>query len=648
MLDFSLYLLYRAGTAIATIFPLRLLFHLGDLMGLIGWLVLPHYRRLAQRNLAIAFADEKPPAELRRIARRHFQRLGANLFCSAKMGSMPPEQLAQHLETEGFDVVHNYLRNGKPVVLLLSHIGAWELFAQLFPRYVNYTRLSTVYQRLGNPYIDADIRRKRGRTGVEMFDRADGFHGPIELLRSGGLIGILADQHAGDHGLWTPLFGRLASTSTLPGLLSKRTGAAVIGAAVYTIGAARWRMIFTNRIDSPGDSPDTIAFKANETTERQIRLAPEDWFWVHNRWKTPKPNFLLTHYKRGIYVPDNARPLKPFRIFIRSSNWLGDSVISMPAVRAIKNGRPDVQITIAAPERIVSVWKLLPEVDHVIGLKKRSLFQAIRMIRQQPAFDAAILFPNSLRSALEVWCGGIPRRVAYQGHNRKLLLNQIIPERPNYGPVQHQVFRYLHIAREVGGPPGSPEVQPNSSGRERVNGAIAKIGLCPGAEYGPAKRWFPNRFAEVAQAVSAQQPVQWILFGTSTDAPIGAGIEASLNSNCVNRIGKTSIDELVGELRECALLLTNDTGTMHLATILGVPVIAVFGSTDPRLTGPLGTAGHVIRHQVECSPCFLRACPIDFRCMEAVTVNEVVQAILSVLKKTSDVSGPGTFAFPKT
>ena len=607
-------------------------------MGLMAWLLLPQYRRLARRNLEIAFDKEKPPRELRRIARRHFGRLGANLVCSAKMGSMPIEKLAEYLETEGLEAVHEELRNGRPIVLLLSHIGAWEMFAQVFPLYVNYTRLSTVYQRLGNRYIDAHIRRRRGRTGVEMFNRADGFHGPIELLRSGGVIGILADQHAGDHGLWTPLFRRLASTSTLPALLSKRTGAAVIAAAVYTMGAGRWRMVFTGRIDSPGDSPKAITFKANEIIERQIRRAPEDWFWVHNRWKTPKPNFLLSRYKRGVYVPPNFDQLKPFRILIRGSNWLGDAVISMPAVRAIKAGRIDAHVTVAAPKKIAAVWKLLPEVDEVIHLKERSLLSSIQLIRQRPAFDAAILFPNSLRASLEVWWGGIPRRVAYRGHHRKWLLNQVIPEHSKIGPVQHQVRHYFQIAREVGGSIVSVDMSAVLP-RQQKNGAIPKIALCPGAEYGPAKRWFPERFAEVARTVLTQQPVEWVLFGTSTDREIGAIIEAALEPNCVNRIGKTSMDDLIAELNECVLLLSNDTGTMHLATLLGVPVLAVFGSTDPQLTGPLGRTGEVIRHQVECSPCFLRACPIDLRCMKAVTVHEVVNSIFSLLRKVNEQSG---------
>ena len=633
MLDFSIYLLYRAGTAIASALPVRLLFALGSFLGLGAWLALPQYRRLARRNLEIAFAKEKSPRELRRIVRRHFQISAANLLCGAKMGSMPPEKLVRYVEPENLDVIHHELRAGRPVILLLSHIGNWELLAQMVPHYADYARIGTVYQKLGNRYIDQDVSRKRAGTGAELFDRSEGFHKPIELLRSGGLIGILGDQHAGDHGVWTPFFGKLASTSPLPGLLAKRTGAAVIAAAVYTEGPARWRMVFTARLDSAGESVNAVTAKANRTIEQQIRKAPVDWFWVHNRWKTPKPAFLLTHYKRGLYVPPEMpiQALKPFRILIRAANWLGDSIISMSAVRAIKAGRPDAHITIAAPQKIAAAWKLVPEVDEIISLTSGSLFTAVGLIRRQPRFDAAILFPNSLRTALEVWLAGVPRRIGYRGHHRRWLLNQVISEPSRRGPIEHQVHRYLHIAREVGGP-AEPPVSvflPRANG----NGATAKIGLCPGAEYGPAKRWLPERFAEVAAGLSAQRPVQWILFGTPGDAENGAIVEAAVGANCVNRIGQTTLHELITELGECALLLTNDTGTMHLATILGVPVVAVFGSTEPRLTGPLGSGHHVIRHQVECSPCFLRECPIDFRCMKAVTVAEVTESVAALLKR---------------
>jgi lipopolysaccharide heptosyltransferase II len=491
-------------------------------------------------------------------------------------------------------------------------------------------RNASVYQKLGNRFIDEHVRRTRSHTGLELFDRQAGFEPVIELLRSGGGVGVLSDQHAGDHGLWTPFFGRLASTSPLPALLAKRTRAAIIAAGVYTIGPARWRMVFTERFDQPGGSVAELTSRINEIIEQQIRVAPEDWFWVHNRWKTPEPNFLLARYKRGVYLPPgiSAHDLKSFRILIRSSNWLGDAVMSVPAVRAIKNGRPDARVTVAAPVNIAPMWKLVPEVDTIIPLPNDSLLPVISLLKRQRNFDVAILFPNSLRVALESWLSGIPRRVGYRGHWRRLLLNQTVREPRKPGPPEHHSLRFLRIARECGAE--TPNAQPLSQ-TSNIKHQTSKLGLCPGAEYGPAKRWLPERFAEVAAKVSAQSSAQWILFGTKNDMAIGDQIATAIGDHCVNRIGHTTLDQLIDELRECRLVLTNDTGTMHLAALLGVPVVAIFGSTEPRLTGPLGDGHIILRHHVECSPCFLRECPIDFRCMKAVRSAEVADAVLSIL-----------------
>jgi lipopolysaccharide heptosyltransferase II len=466
-----------------------------------------------------------------------------------------------------------------------------------------------------------------------LFDRHDGFEPVIDLLRSGGGVGVLSDQHAGDHGVWTPFFGRLASTSPLPALLAKRTRAALIAAGVYTTGPARWRMAFTGRFDQTGASVAVLTSKINQVIEEQIRRAPEDWFWVHNRWKTPEPNFLLAHYKRGIYLPPgvSASDLKPFRILIRSSNWLGDAVMSVPAVRAIKGGRPDVHLTIAAPDKIAPMWKLIPEVDAIIPLPDASLLSVVRLLRLQLPFDVAILFPNSLRVTLETWLSGIPRRVGYRGHWRSWLVNQIVREPRKPGPPEHHSLRFLRIARECGAETSNIEVpKPNQTSNIKRQ---TFIGLCPGAEYGPAKRWLPERFAEAAAKITEQSSAQWILLGTKNDAAIGEQIAAAIGDYCVNRIGQTTLEQLIDELRQCSLLLTNDTGTMHLAALLGVPVVAIFGSTEPRLTGPLGNRHTILRHHVECSPCFLRECPIDFRCMKAVSADEVAGAVLSMLAK---------------
>jgi lipopolysaccharide heptosyltransferase II len=226
------------------------------------------------------------------------------------------------------------------------------------------------------------------------------------------------------------------------------------------------------------------------------------------------------------------------------------------------------------------------------------------------------------------------------------LLTEIVPEAVKAGPPKHQAVHYLRIAESLGAEISdefiaskkTPNAQRSTSNAQQQSSSQLStlnsqllVGLCPGAEYGPAKRWLPERFAEAAKLVAEQRPVQWILFGTKKDAEIGEEISKALGDRCVNRIGQTTIEQLIEELRECRLLLTNDTGTMHLAALLGVPVVAIFGSTEPQMTGPLGEGHIVLRHQVECSPCFLRECPIDFRCMKAVTTEEVVAAVLSQL-----------------
>jgi len=637
MFDYPVYLLYRAGTDLLVLLPLPFLFAMGQICGAIAWLFLPQYRKLALRNVRIAFGDELSETEMRRIVRRHFRWLGANLLCSVKFTRMPMEKILERVRLENFELVENCFRQNKPFVLLISHIGSWEFCTRL-SHFSRGQRTATIYQRIRNRHIDRHVRKARSRFGLEVFERSEGFGKAIELLRSGGGIGILMDQHAGDGGLWTPVFGRLASTTPLPALLARRTHAKLIGFAVHTEGFARWRAVAETPIDGVSESIEKLTAHSNEILEKQVRRAPEDWFWVHNRWKTPRPNFLLSRYKRGIFLPEKTR-LKPFRILIRSSNWLGDAVMSVPAVRAIKGGRPDAHVSVAVPEKLAPLWKIVSEVDEIIALPSKSVFVTARLFRQKPPFDVAILFPNSLRSALEVFLADIPRRVGLTGHWRRWLLNQG-PRKTFSRGIVHQTYKYLELATTVGAKvtPQFPAANPIKSRRAQF-----KFALCPGAEYGPAKRW--PRFAEVTEKIAARFPVRWILFGTPGDETVGLEIAKKLGGKCVNRIGQTTLGELIDELSACDLLLTNDTGTMHLAALLRVPTISIFGSTEPLRTGPLGRGHRIFRHHVECSPCFLRECPLDFRCMHAVTSAEVVSAIQNMISEQADPAKSGNVAF---
>ncbi len=168
---------------------MRILFSFGEFGGLLAYLFAGKYRRLARRNLAIALGREQTERELGRLTRRHFQRLGANLLCTLKFGRMPIEKIAACVTLENENILHEELRAGRGAVVALSHLGSWELFAQICPREFGYAPIGTVYQRLGNRSIDADVQRQRARTGVQLFDRSAGFHGAIELLRRGGGLG---------------------------------------------------------------------------------------------------------------------------------------------------------------------------------------------------------------------------------------------------------------------------------------------------------------------------------------------------------------------------------------------------------------------------------------------------------------------------
>ena len=451
-MDFFTYLLYRAAFALFCALPLRFDFLLGRFLGSVAYFVAAPYRKIVLDNLTIAFGDEKSPAELRTMARKHFATLGANLLSSIKIASMTSEELREIITVENGGIITDSLNRNLGLVGVISHIGNWELFAQIMPALFP-GKLGSVYQRLGNSHIDAHVRENRARTGVRLFERKEGFNEATQLLRAPGIVGVLVDQHAGDAGLWTPFFGRLASTSPLAATLALRTGALLVPMAVHTDGIAKWRMVIQPPIDTAGRDTAALTAQINLALEAQIRRAPEDWFWVHRRWKTPSPEFLLSNYKRGVQLPEGMEPsaLKPFRILIRSSNWLGDAVMSVPAVRAIKAGRPDARVTVLSKSKVADFWKTVGSVDAVIEIEKSdTVFHVARKLRRGN-FDVAVIFPNSVRSALEPVLAGIPRRVGYVSRWRKALLNQIVPEPEKARPPEHHVQHYLRLAASIGG-----------------------------------------------------------------------------------------------------------------------------------------------------------------------------------------------------
>ncbi|QQY08186.1 MAG: lipopolysaccharide heptosyltransferase II [Candidatus Xiphinematobacter sp.] len=619
---------------IIRLLPLSICFFIGQILGLAAWGTLPRYRKLAKKNIIHAFPKKYSNFQVNRLVLQHFITAGANCLSALKIPTLSEPQIHACSSVENKELIQSCVEAGRGVVAAVSHMGNWELFAQLNSFFPNVPT-GAVYQPLRSRWVDNLVNKGRCKRGLVLFNRKNGFSAPITMLRQGGVVGVLVDQHAGDGGIWTPLFYRLASTSPLAATLACRTGAAVLPMAIFTDGFARWRISIRHPISYQPGCSNKLTADINCVLELQIQESPKDWFWVHDRWKIPNPDFLLFQKRRGTYLPKGTREhLFPFRILVRSSNWLGDAVMSIPAVQALKKGRADARISVLVAGELAALWHTIKEVDEVIPISKgESLWSIAHKLRGR--FEAAILFPNSCRCALEVFLAGIPRRVGYRGHYRFWLLNQIV-EAPKQGAgvaPKHHSEHYLWMAKALGAPPpqlSSPISLPLVPSSRLI---APTLGLCPGAAYGPAKHWPMDRFQEVIRGVSEETGYRWKVFGTSKDASIVRAIVAGLPKDIVlNYVGKTDLTVLISELLSIRLLLTNDTGVMHLAALLGIPVVAIFGSTEPLLTAPLGRKHSVLRQHVECSPCFLQSCPIDFRCMKAISVRQVKEAVFKVLE----------------
>ncbi len=363
----------------------------------------------------------------------------------------------------------------------------------------------------------------------------------------------------------------------------------------------------------------------------------------------------------------------PRRILIRGVNWLGDAVMTTPAVDALRRRFPEAHLAMATREKLADLWRSDARLNEVIALKPgQNPWSARRRFRASRC-DTALLFPNSPRVALEAWLAGIPRRVGYARLGRNWLLTHTVqpgpetvrmrkrtpaevrrlisspspPPAPAIDPAAHQLHHYLRLAQALGADstPVAPRVFVSADTLERAraltSGAAPErsgqvyFGLNPGAEYGPAKRWPAERFVAAAAAVQRRVACRWLVFGGEADLElanqISAGIEAVAGrASVLNLAGKTSLVELMGLLKLCRVLLTNDTGPMHLAAAVGTPVVALFGSTSPGLTAP-GLPGdprhRLLRAAVPCAPCFLRVCPIDFRCMTTLDESAVADAV---------------------
>jgi heptosyltransferase II len=341
------------------------------------------------------------------------------------------------------------------------------------------------------------------------------------------------------------------------------------------------------------------------------------------------------------------------RILVRATNWVGDAVMSIPALQELRRHHPGAHISILAQPWVAALYGREPFCDELIpyhaprGWKGFSEKSSLAAGLRRRNFDCAVLFQNAFEAAALLRLAKIPVRVGYQRDARGWLLTHSIPTPRRGETPPHQRFYYLELLKRAGlidcysltSPirlSGAPAAA--GEGRKRFEAAQVRgpvVGVSPGAAYGGAKRWPPDRFAQAALKIARDRHAGIAIFGSKEELSICEVVQQHIEmagGRCVNFAGATSLAEFIELAAACDVYLTNDSGPMHIASALGIPTVAVFGATDDEATGPTGPQSRVVREPVECSPCLLRECPIDHRCMTRVTAERVAHVALSLVE----------------
>jgi heptosyltransferase-2 len=340
------------------------------------------------------------------------------------------------------------------------------------------------------------------------------------------------------------------------------------------------------------------------------------------------------------------------RILVRATNWVGDVVMSLPALEVVRENFPSSSITVLARPWVVPLFKNHPAVDAIIPFRQmkgifaycRELMRVAKLIRNN-GFDLAILFQNAFEAAFLAYLGGIKFRVGYRGDGRGFLLTHRIVKTEEV-LKSHQVEYYLSLLKAMGwgGTSREPHLYAAQEDMENARRLIHEkgimegdyvIGLSPGALFGDAKRWPADRFARIGDWAVERWSAGVLVLGSGNETDICEVLCGSMAHEPYNLCGRTTLGVAVGLVRHCSLFVTNDSGLMHIAAALGVPTLAIFGSTDPVATGPRGSKTRIVKHEIECAPCLRPECPKDFRCMLSIEPEEVWDE-MEILRRESE------------
>ncbi len=352
------------------------------------------------------------------------------------------------------------------------------------------------------------------------------------------------------------------------------------------------------------------------------------------------------------------------KLLVRATNWVGDAMFSIPALNMLRARLPDAEICVLGRPWVLDLYRGQGFADRLISFdangRHRGPLGLERLGRElrTERFDAAVLFQNAFQAAWLAWRAGIPQRIGYARDGRGPLLTKPVPVPPRGPAPRHEALYYLELLRGAGWLDATAVEQPIVPPRLKIPEADAaraeeflqrsgspagslRVALGPGAAFGSAKCWPANRYSALAQRLAQEYGAQALIFGSLADAAVANEVEVGTGPGAINLVGRTAIGELPALLERCVLFVGNDSGATHVAAAVGIPVVAVFGPTDPGGSHPLTPRLSIVQRKVACSPCFLRHCPIDHRCMKFLETEMVLEAVRKWLAAPRAAAGAG-------
>ena len=336
------------------------------------------------------------------------------------------------------------------------------------------------------------------------------------------------------------------------------------------------------------------------------------------------------------------------RLLIRSTNWIGDAVMTTPAVRAIRQNFPGARISLLAKPWVAPVFAHSPHVDEIIGFdangRHKGFYGTIRLGRdlRTYGFDAAIFLQNAIEAALIAFLAGIPNRIGFDTDARRLLLTHPVRCTKAIKSI-HQTGYYLKMLEGAGLVTGSPSLELRVGAQDQheaeqilsthgITPGHRVVGLNPSATFGPAKQWLPERYAALGDRLNREHDAVILIFGGPSDRELGQTISRMMTAPAIDLSGRTSLGEAMALIDRCDGFVTNDSGLMHVAAALNTPLVAIFGSTNWTTTSPYSPTSRIVRVPIECSPCMQPVCPLGHHnCMKWVSVDMVFDAVKGLL-----------------